>query len=83
MKDDNYKWVWISEHVRMPIPLDLSSEQEAELIRKAQANPLLSEAEYLELKDLLEHPEKRVPFASLLEEFGIKTDEPPATGEVA
>jgi hypothetical protein len=94
-----YKSVPISRAIEILVPLGLTPEQEAAYVadyiakhdpegelRKiiAEMGEPLSEAEYEEIKDLLEHPEKRVSFEAVMRELELdQLDEPPLNGEVA
>jgi hypothetical protein len=88
-----YKYIKVAEGVVIPVRVDLTAEQEAEIVAQyiAENNPdeymrrLLAEEDPAEidalLQDALEHPEKCVSFEELIAE--IERDFPAGTEDAA
>lgn len=78
-----YKLVPINTSLSIPVPLGLSSEQEAEVVARFRAEnpPDVPEAERHELEWLLQHPEKLIPMEQVLQELGIPIPPDDGCGE--
>jgi hypothetical protein len=73
MQDKNYKFVAVTEHVSIPVPLGLTEEQEAEYVRRflAHTSPEELEAEAREWEQLLRDYEegRTIPAEQVLQEL--------------